>query len=296
MIIHLLGGRDETAFPPAAFDLLENEAYIGRLPSCLINVQDDSISRLHARVYIDTDSWWVEDLRSRNGIFINGKQVYQSILIEGDIITTGDVYFTLNHHQTDQIEHLQDWVNERIENARQCHQEISKLQNHEISFEESGLIQSLPEPTIPQVILEPQQPSTPTIETPIVEPPAPITPVTEENPVEINPAAQTPTVHPTPAPVASPLPQVTPVVPQAGHPPAAAPQPQPHPPSADSNRPVAENVMGNDNAVITVIVVAVVLLLVGLIWKFKDVFMPDRSFHQPQSSIHLHILPDNPEV
>jgi pSer/pThr/pTyr-binding forkhead associated (FHA) protein len=113
MLIHVLGGAAEESQQPEVFDLSHKEEFIGRLQELVIRVQDDSISRLHARVYQKEGRWWIEDLRSRNGIYINGQQTERGEIVEGDIITVGDIYFVLSYRQPDQIWEIEDWVYER---------------------------------------------------------------------------------------------------------------------------------------------------------------------------------------
>ena len=49
---------------------------IGRAPTCEIRLDDDGISRSHARGFArDTGRAWIEDLGSRNGTFVNGVKI-----------------------------------------------------------------------------------------------------------------------------------------------------------------------------------------------------------------------------
>jgi transcriptional regulator of acetoin/glycerol metabolism len=47
------------------------------------------MSSQHARVRIDGDRWRIEDAGSRNGTWVNGKQVVHLVLQDGDLIETG---------------------------------------------------------------------------------------------------------------------------------------------------------------------------------------------------------------
>src|SRR3954469_4314094 len=63
---------------------------IGRAPVCEIRLEDDGISRSHARVKCEGDNAWVEDLGSRNGTFVNGEKIGQLVKIaDGDKIQVG---------------------------------------------------------------------------------------------------------------------------------------------------------------------------------------------------------------
>lgn len=52
---------------------------------------DGKVSRLHARLVYDNDTYWIEDLGSRHGTWINGEQVTEKIQITpDDIVRMGD--------------------------------------------------------------------------------------------------------------------------------------------------------------------------------------------------------------
>lgn len=48
---------------------------IGRSPSCTLVLDDDYASGRHARLYPDEHAWWLEDLNSTNGTFIDDERV-----------------------------------------------------------------------------------------------------------------------------------------------------------------------------------------------------------------------------
>jgi len=48
---------------------------IGRSTAVDIHVPDRFLSRQHARLFLKDESWWIEDLASRNGSWINGKRI-----------------------------------------------------------------------------------------------------------------------------------------------------------------------------------------------------------------------------
>ena len=65
-------------------------AVIGRAPNVELRVEDDGISRTHARIRAETIRAWVEDLKSRNGTFVNGKRISATTeLHDGDKIQVG---------------------------------------------------------------------------------------------------------------------------------------------------------------------------------------------------------------
>lgn len=67
---------------------------IGRNPNAQIVLDHTTVSRSHAELVHDPfGRWWVHDLRSTNGTFINGRRVDEHMLGAGDEIGIGD--FTL---------------------------------------------------------------------------------------------------------------------------------------------------------------------------------------------------------
>lgn len=53
---------------------------VGRHPTNLLRVDEDSISRFHARIARNGDEYIVEDLGSRNGTFVAGKRITRATL------------------------------------------------------------------------------------------------------------------------------------------------------------------------------------------------------------------------
>ncbi len=53
------------------YRVVDDEVVIGRSNRAALTIPDRSLSRLHVRLFKTDDSWWVEDLGSRNGTFID---------------------------------------------------------------------------------------------------------------------------------------------------------------------------------------------------------------------------------
>jgi diguanylate cyclase (GGDEF)-like protein len=72
------------------FKLPRGNAEIGRAQDSLVRLVDDGVSRQHARLRLETDQLWVEDLGSRNGTFVNGAKITEKTpLRDGDKIQVG---------------------------------------------------------------------------------------------------------------------------------------------------------------------------------------------------------------
>ena len=64
---------------------------IGRASSCDISLPDNmKASRIHARLEKGSDGWWVVDLSSTNGTFVNKERIKSRKLNVGDEVTVGD--------------------------------------------------------------------------------------------------------------------------------------------------------------------------------------------------------------
>lgn len=72
------------------------EITIGRHPSCEWMLPDDTVSSRHARLVYHHDQWWLEDLGSRNGTFLNGEAITApAVLTSEDTVRCGQVSFKL---------------------------------------------------------------------------------------------------------------------------------------------------------------------------------------------------------
>jgi two-component system cell cycle response regulator len=65
------------------------ESIIGRAAGSTFRLQDDGVSRRHARLILQDGQVSVEDLNSVNGILVNGRRVARSVLNDGDKIQVG---------------------------------------------------------------------------------------------------------------------------------------------------------------------------------------------------------------
>jgi hypothetical protein len=69
--------------------LAEPEYLIGRHRDNGIQIPDLGVSGFHARIYRGPDGFTLEDLKSRNGTWINGTRIYHATLANGDRVHVG---------------------------------------------------------------------------------------------------------------------------------------------------------------------------------------------------------------
>src|SRR5262245_66265237 len=86
------GGESSSVYP------LGSRCALGRAPTCQVAVlfkDNSTVSRLHAQVERQDDSYFIEDQGSRNGTFVNGRRVTgKQRLSDGDRIGIGNVELT----------------------------------------------------------------------------------------------------------------------------------------------------------------------------------------------------------
>lgn len=62
---------------------------IGRNPQCDIFLNDMTVSRQHATIYLNDGGCFIEDSNSFNGVWINDKAVTRAQLLQGDVLQIG---------------------------------------------------------------------------------------------------------------------------------------------------------------------------------------------------------------
>ncbi len=67
----------------------EKQIMVGRSSELDMVLVEDMVSRKHARIAMQTDQIWIEDLGSTNGTFVNGEKIKRARLKEGDRILIG---------------------------------------------------------------------------------------------------------------------------------------------------------------------------------------------------------------
>ena len=89
--ILIVAGRDRGSYYP----LSAPTTVIGRDESCEIQIVDEMISRRHTQISCreeqDVKRFFITDMQSANGVFVNGRQVSEETeLNDGDTIKIGE--------------------------------------------------------------------------------------------------------------------------------------------------------------------------------------------------------------
>lgn len=80
-------------FKDLHFEIPSGRSTVGRNRTNNIVIDHDSISLVHARIFQKEDEWWVLNLLSTNGTFVNNRKVTDSLLNEGDHVRFGEAEF-----------------------------------------------------------------------------------------------------------------------------------------------------------------------------------------------------------
>jgi pSer/pThr/pTyr-binding forkhead associated (FHA) protein len=74
---------------------------IGRRPNCDVHLSDKRVSRVHAVLMLFEGSWYVEDLHSTNGTYVNGTRISQRVAVRrGDTLSFAGPQFRLSRPVT----------------------------------------------------------------------------------------------------------------------------------------------------------------------------------------------------
>src|SRR6188472_67303 len=84
------GGGDPIPLPKA-------NLVIGRRDGCDIVLEYPNISSHHCQLELQNGYWHVRDLRSRNGIKVNGERVDAKFLLPGDVLAIAKHHFSIEY-------------------------------------------------------------------------------------------------------------------------------------------------------------------------------------------------------
>jgi len=82
------------------YELTASKSLVGRHPDCQVVLEVGAVSRHHAQIVADNGKFFVEDLQSRNGTYVNDHMIDgRQSLQEGDLLRICDVAFTFHSGQ-----------------------------------------------------------------------------------------------------------------------------------------------------------------------------------------------------
>jgi hypothetical protein len=96
--LRVLQPGSDTRLRPGALLALQPETSIGSQAGNDLVLLDRYVSSNHARLHWDGVTWWVEDLSSTNGTFVNQQRLApgaSQALPTGALLTVGDVSFEM---------------------------------------------------------------------------------------------------------------------------------------------------------------------------------------------------------
>lgn len=92
--LKLINRKDSLPFKVREYYILEGEVFIGRDNENTITIKDPYISKMHLKIVEDEGNFYLEDLNSSNGTYLNGDKIMDVVeLKNGDRIKVGQVEF-----------------------------------------------------------------------------------------------------------------------------------------------------------------------------------------------------------
>ena len=85
-VLRFISGKYQGGEFPIATD---KQIVVGRSSDLDMVLVEDMVSRKHARIAMQGDQIWIEDLGSTNGTFVNGEKIKRARLKEGDRVLIG---------------------------------------------------------------------------------------------------------------------------------------------------------------------------------------------------------------
>jgi len=88
--------RIESDPPQQSLVFNQPEILIGRDAENDYQLDDETVSGTHARIFFRNNQWMIEDLHSTNGTFINDERIATStVLVSQDVIACGARHFSI---------------------------------------------------------------------------------------------------------------------------------------------------------------------------------------------------------
>lgn len=88
--------------PETVREFSQSQILIGRDSKCDLSMMDESLSAHHARLSHHHGQWWLEDLNSTNGTFLNHEKLTTAaVVITGDHFKCGNTVFGIQVEASD---------------------------------------------------------------------------------------------------------------------------------------------------------------------------------------------------
>ena len=79
------------------------EVSLGRVPASDCQLNDDTVSAKHAQLSYHHNNWWITDLGSKNGTYLNQDEVKEPhVITSGDKIQCGQIILLVSISDMDQ--------------------------------------------------------------------------------------------------------------------------------------------------------------------------------------------------
>ncbi len=87
---------------------------VGRQPGCECHLEDDTISARHAIFAFHHGHWWLEDLGSTNGTYLNNEKITSPVvLLSGDEVRCGDNRLVVRFSREAEMGNIEEQANEK---------------------------------------------------------------------------------------------------------------------------------------------------------------------------------------
>jgi EAL domain-containing protein (putative c-di-GMP-specific phosphodiesterase class I) len=95
--------RDVPGKEPERIEIDRTPFTLGRNESCDYQILSSRVSREHAEIAREGETYRVRDLKSTNGTFVNGERIDEHRLADGDLVVIADVHFSFRTNREDSI-------------------------------------------------------------------------------------------------------------------------------------------------------------------------------------------------
>lgn len=98
--LKLINRKDTLPFKIREVYMIDKLLTIGRARNNNVIIKDPYVSKEHSRIILDENNYYIEDLGSANGTYINGEKILDvTVLSDGDRIRIGNIEFLFIHKE-----------------------------------------------------------------------------------------------------------------------------------------------------------------------------------------------------